>query len=309
MVYARKRNVRREYTRGSARQGESRWLISRAICQIICPFSPPKDPASFPLLQTERLTFIVNSTPNVRTWHFEYLELNCKHRSTTDGWRPATRTVSMILLFIGSLLTHGATCLWICMCTRPAVYVRASLLPRLAFVSRDLEGYFLCLPLYLLNLLARPDFRNLSFRCSAVNDTTWTGIWLWFSIDMILMYDRSLKICTSCLWIMMYDCYIVSLLQIDTDSNRLVLECTCIQVFSHLNTLLLFFNSIPWSIRFSNLFSLYLLKTRRTLRNNETWTRSSLLLVNPPDIFSETESLDNHDINCANSLWWLCNCR
>lgn len=189
-----------------------------------------------------------------------------------------------------------------CMCA-------GSLLPRLAFVSRDLEGYFVCLPLYLLNLLARPDFRNLSFRCSAVNDTAWTGIWLWFSIDMILMYDGSLKICTSCLWIKMYDCYIVSLLQIGTDSNGLVSECTCIQAFSHLNSLLFSFDKIPWSIRFSNLFILYLSKTRRTLRNNETWTKSSLLLVNPPDIFSETESLDDHDINCANSPWWLCNCR
>lgn len=79
--------------------------------------------------------------------------------------------------------------------------------------------------------------------------------------------------------------------------------------YSHLNTLLFSFNGIPWSTRFSNLFSLYLSKTRRTLRNNETWTKSSLLLVNPPDILSETESLDDHDINCANSLWWLCNCR
>lgn len=46
------------------------------------PLLSPQDPLSFPLLRAERLTFIVNSTPNVRTWHFEYLELNCKHRST-----------------------------------------------------------------------------------------------------------------------------------------------------------------------------------------------------------------------------------
>ena len=37
-------------------------------------------------------------------------------------------------------------------------------LPRLTFVSRDLEGYFTRLPLYLRNLPARPNFRNLSFR-------------------------------------------------------------------------------------------------------------------------------------------------
>lgn len=149
--------------RGNARHFP--WLISRAICQIICPFSPQR-PAPVPSPQTERHTFIVNSTPNVRTWHFEYLELNCKHRSTTDGWSPATRMVSMILLFIGSLLTHAAACVcvYVCACAC-ARMCRTSLLPRLAFVSRDLERYFVCLPLYLLNLLARPDFPNLSLSC------------------------------------------------------------------------------------------------------------------------------------------------
>ena len=95
----------------------------------------------------------------------------------------------MILLFIGSLLTHGATWLYIYTYIYIHTYIHTcilfvcgratiSLFPRLTFVSRDLEGYFACLPLYLLNLLARPNFRNLPFRRSAVNDVTRVGFFI-----------------------------------------------------------------------------------------------------------------------------------
>lgn len=130
------------------------------------PLLSPQHPLSFPLLRAERLTFIVNSTPNVRTWHFEYLELNCKHRSTTDASveaQPRGRCQWSYYLLDRCLRTPS---LYICMCV-----CAGTLFPCLTFVSRDLVSYFVCLPLYLLNLLARPNFRKLSLRYIAVNDT------------------------------------------------------------------------------------------------------------------------------------------
>lgn len=83
------------------------------------PLLSPQDPLSFPLLRAERLTFIVNSTPNVRTWHFEYLELNCKHRSTrrlkpshADGVNDPT------IYWI--VATHAVT-LYTCVYARPSL--------------------------------------------------------------------------------------------------------------------------------------------------------------------------------------------
>lgn len=91
------------------------------------PLLSPQDPLSFPLLRAERLTFIVNSTPNVRTWHFEYLELNCKHRSTTDASveaQPRGRCQWSYYLLDRCLRTPS---LYICMCVCAGISFLVSL--------------------------------------------------------------------------------------------------------------------------------------------------------------------------------------
>lgn len=91
------------------------------------PLLSPQDPLSFPLLRAERLTFIVNSTPNVRTWHFEYLELNCKHRSTrrlkpshADGVNDPT------IYWIVAYARRHAVYVYVCVCAAISLLVSLS---------------------------------------------------------------------------------------------------------------------------------------------------------------------------------------